>query len=93
MTEQSAEDLDRRVVSLNRVMSVHKGGVEVIASEDGNVVVGFRGMCTGCTYRPVCAETLVRPALSSLGNVTDIQILGTRINEENRLALVESLRA
>jgi hypothetical protein len=50
-------------------------------------------MCTGCTYRPVCAETLVRPALSSLGNVTDIQILGTRINEENRLALVESLRA
>lgn len=93
MTEQSAEDLDRRVVSLNRVMSVHKGGVEVIAAEDGNVVVGFRGMCTGCTYRPVCAETLVRPALGSLGNVTDIQILGTRINEDNRLALVESLRA
>jgi Fe-S cluster biogenesis protein NfuA len=93
VNEVSPEDLDRRVVSLNRVMAVHKGGVEVIASDDGNVVVGFRGMCTGCTYRPVCAETLVRPALGTVSNVVDIQILGTHINEENRLNLVESLRA
>jgi len=87
-------NLENRVVSLNRVMHAHRGGVELLQSEDsGSIVVRFAGMCTGCTYRPVCAETIVRPAIESLPGVVNVRIEGTRVNEENRRDLEAGLSA
>lgn len=84
MTRMGA-NLEDRVVSLNRVMHAHRGGVELVHSDDsGSTVVRFAGMCTGCTYRPVCAETIVRPAIESLPGIVNLQIEGTRVNEDNR---------
>lgn len=86
------EAVQRRVVSLSRMMYVHRGGVELQAvHDDGTVEVRYRGMCAGCSYRPVCSETAVRPAILDLDGVRVVEIQGSRINEENRRALVESL--
>jgi hypothetical protein len=48
-------------------------------------------MCTGCTYRPVCSEVTVRPALLELEGVVSVEIQGGRINEGNQARLVEDL--
>lgn len=91
MSSQRDAALDLRVASLNRVMRAHRGGVEVVSSDGGQASVRFQGMCTGCTYRPICAETMVRPALTEVEGVVDVNIIGIRVNEENRRDLTRSL--
>ncbi|WP_203881123.1 NifU family protein [Planotetraspora kaengkrachanensis] len=74
------------------MMSVHRGGVELAGVDDqGTVEVRYTGMCTGCTYRPVCSEVTVRPALLELEGVVSVEIHGGRIDEGNRARLVADL--
>ena len=84
--------LARRVASVNQFMSVHRGGLALVDVDDeGLVEVEYRGMCTGCTYRPICSETTVRPALLALEGVSSVAIRGGGVNTENRLRLARSL--
>ncbi|WP_204071523.1 NifU family protein [Planotetraspora phitsanulokensis] len=77
---------------MGRMMSVHRGGVELAGVDDqGNVEVRYTGMCTGCTYRPVCSEVTVRPALLQLEGVVSVEIQGGRIDEGNQARLVADL--
>jgi Fe-S cluster biogenesis protein NfuA len=86
------EAVERRVRSVDRMMFVHRGGVELADVDDqGNVEVRYTGMCTGCTYRPVCSEVTVRPALLELEGVVSVEIQGGRINEGNQARLVADL--
>lgn len=91
-TGPDQEAVERRITSLNRMMYAHRGGVDLHAvHEDGTIVVQYRGMCTGCAYRPICSETAVRPALVELAGVSSVDVRGSRVNEENRRALVDGL--
>ncbi|AWS40214.1 NifU family protein [Streptosporangium sp. 'caverna'] len=86
------EAVERRVRSVDRMMFVHRGGVELADVDDqGNVEVRYTGMCTGCTYRPVCSEVTVRPALLAIEGVVSVKIQGGRIDEGNQARLVEDL--
>lgn len=88
------EAVERRVRSVGRLMSVHRGGVELAGVDDrGAVEVRYTGMCTGCTYRPVCSEVTVRPALLDLEGVVSVHIQGGRIDEGTQARLVAELEA
>jgi Fe-S cluster biogenesis protein NfuA len=90
--ELDPEAVQRRVVSLDRMLFVHRGGIELRdVSADGKVELRYTGMCTGCTYRPVCSEATVRPALLELEGVESVEILGGRIDAGNQGRLAGGL--
>jgi Fe-S cluster biogenesis protein NfuA len=88
------EAVERRVRSVDRMMFVHRGGVELADVDDeGTVEVRYTGMCTGCTYRPVCSEVTVRPALLDLDGVVSVRIQGGRIDEGKQTRFAADLEA
>jgi Fe-S cluster biogenesis protein NfuA len=88
------EAVERRVRSVDRMMFVHRGGVELADVDDQGIVeVRYTGMCTGCTYRPVCSEVTVRPALLDLDGVVSVRIQGGRIDEGKQARFAAELEA
>jgi Fe-S cluster biogenesis protein NfuA len=77
--------LDQRIAFVNRVMSAHGGRIEVVdVSDDGNVQVRFAGLCGGCAMKPLTMESIVRPSLCALADVTTVVAIGVRVSDEVR---------
>jgi Fe-S cluster biogenesis protein NfuA len=71
------------VAYINRLLSAHRGSVQVYESEDPGVLrVQFGGMCTGCPLRPLTLAATIRPLLLQVPGVTDVAMTGGRISHE-----------
>jgi Fe-S cluster biogenesis protein NfuA len=78
----------RRLAEINVILGAHAGGVELTAVENRVARLRFTGMCTGCPLRPVTTASTIRPALTQLAGIDEVEILGSRISAaaERRLA-------
>jgi len=75
--------LDERVEHVDRMLKAHAGGVELESvTSEGDVVVRFTGMCTGCLYKPVTMAATVRKELMTVHGVQSVRCVGGRVSEE-----------
>lgn len=84
--------LNMRVERVSEILKAHAGGVEVSRVEDdGELVLRFTGMCTGCPLRPVTLSGLVRPALLAVDGINSVSAEGVRISAEAEARLARQL--
>jgi Fe-S cluster biogenesis protein NfuA len=85
------EALHERVTQLNRYIAMHAGGIEVERTTvDGQVVVRFTGMCTGCLYREATMATTIRPELLQIDGVTGVEAVGARVSAQAAARLAQA---
>lgn len=76
------KQLSRRIDSLNMLIRSHAGGLKIEkVLEDGEVVVRYTGMCTGCDYRSVTTAGTVEPALLDVPGVTRVRVVGAQVSD------------
>ena len=76
------EEVSDRIADLNQMLASHAGGVQFEGlSKDGEVSLSFTGMCTGCGYRAVTMAAIIRPALTDIAGVSDVEAPGTRVSD------------
>lgn len=66
---------------VNQRLSAHAGGVLVYVEQDG-LTVQYTGACTGCPYRSLTTEAVVKPALRAVVGVDAVRVVGSRVSDE-----------
>ena len=70
------------VAAAGRALRAHAGGLELVEVVDGEAVVRFTGMCTGCAFKPMTMAATVEPLLRAVPGVRGVRALGGRADEE-----------
>lgn len=69
------------VAAAGRALRAHAGGLELVEVVDGEVVVRFTGMCTGCAFKPMTMAATVEPLVTAVPGVRSVRSLGGRVDE------------
>lgn len=78
----TAAALADAVESARRALRAHAGGLELVEVVDGEVVVRFTGMCTGCAFKPMTMAATVEPLMTGVPGVRGVRALGGRADDE-----------
>lgn len=81
--------LKASIEHVSELLKAHGGGLELEScSTDGDVVVRFTGMCTGCKYKPVTMASVVRQEIMTVPGIKSVSSEGSRTSPyaEERLA-------
>lgn len=80
-TTIDATDLSAALDVLNRSMTACAGGIELAdQNDDGDIRVRLTGMCTGCSCRMITAAATIRPTLTSVRGVRNVELVNGRIS-------------
>lgn len=66
------------VARADRALRAHAGGLDLVEIRDGEAVVRFTGMCTGCAFKPMTMAATVEPMLTAVPGVTSVGAAGGR---------------
>jgi Fe-S cluster biogenesis protein NfuA len=89
----NADELESRIAVVDDLLKAHAGGLELESvSGNGEVVVRFTGMCTGCIYKPVTMAATVRRELMAVPGVRSVTAVGGRMSQEAEERLAYYLR-
>jgi Fe-S cluster biogenesis protein NfuA len=84
-------DLAARAEMISHLLQAHGGGIELLPSDASDVVrVRFVGLCTNCCLRPLTMANIVRPLLTDLRDVREVEVEGIRISTEGLERLQQS---
>lgn len=75
-------DLETAAREVSARFRSHGGGVTATVGRDGDVRVGFTGMCAGYPCRAVCLEHTVRPRLAAVPGVRSVSAPGAQVSAE-----------
>ena len=70
------------VAAAGRALRAHAGGVELVEVVDGEAVVRFTGMCTGCAFKPMTMAATLEPLFRDVPGVRGVRALGGRADDE-----------
>ncbi len=76
------DSLELAVAAAGRALRAHAGGLELVEVIEGDVVVRFTGMCTGCAFKLMTMAATVEPLLMAIPGVRGVRALGGRADEE-----------
>lgn len=73
--------VEAAVAVAGRALRAHAGGLELVEVVDGEVVVKFTGMCTGCAFKPMTMAATVEPLVTAVPGVRGVRALGGRVDD------------
>lgn len=71
----------------SQLFRAHGGSVLLVGVDGGTATVRFGGFCAGCPCRTACLEVTVRPLVTAVEGVDDVQAAGARTSPHARAAL------
>ena len=92
MGEVERQLILENVGPVQAVLDAHDGGVNVIDTTDGIIMIGLEGGCTGCSSTPMTAMQIYY-ALMKLVEVNDVVFVNGELPEYMRAFIDDKLKS